>query len=58
MGFIHGTRCRPTLAISAPQRVRCILLSARSCFDGYFLGSYRKATAPEPTSSWLTSFKC
>src|ERR1019366_9507712 len=25
--------------------------------DGYLLGSYRIATAPEPNSSWLTSFK-
>src|SRR3982075_266236 len=25
--------------------------------DGYLLGSYRIAPAPEPNSNWLTSFK-
>jgi hypothetical protein len=25
--------------------------------DRYLLGTYRIATAPEPNSSWLTSFK-
>src|SRR5437879_9613500 len=34
-----------------------MLLLARFSPDGYLLGSYRIATAPEPNSSRLTSFK-
>src|SRR5216684_4353905 len=38
---------------SNPRDGRCVSFSA----DGYLLGSYRIATAPEPNSSRLTSFK-
>jgi hypothetical protein len=60
----HGT---PRLQPRRSRRVRCsawlgIISQMNQCFgmqktSGYLLGSYRSATAPEPNSRRLTSFK-
>src|ERR1043166_4582823 len=51
---------------ASPPLVSCNAMLGRAivkrlrfacCGEDYLLGSYRIATAPEPNSSWLTSFK-
>src|SRR5439155_22197268 len=53
---LWSTRVRPTSPASFPALTHQTVWGSAST-DSYLLGSYRIATAPEPNSSRLTSFK-